>query len=126
MIPNTLETDIFRSIPKPQAKQSIGLSPDAVTLLFGGECGNKKRKRFHKLMEAMKFCLKENGFRDLVKSNKIGLVCFGHANDEMRDVGIPVKSLGYLASEEELSTAYYAADIFVLPSLEDNLPNTML
>ena len=126
VIPNALETDLFRPIPKAEAKQVIGLSPDAVTLLFGGECGNEKRKGFHKLVEAMKFCLKKKGFRELAMSNKIGLICFGHANDEMRDVGIPVKSLGYLASNEEIATAYCAADIFVLPSLEDNLPNTML
>ena len=126
VIPNALETDLFKPIPKAEAKQAIGLSPDSVTLLFGGECGNEKRKGFHKLMESIKFCLKESAFRELTMSNKIGLICFGHANDEMRDVGIPVKSLGYLASEEELAATYSAADIFVLPSLEDNLPNTML
>jgi len=41
-------------------------------------------------------------------------------------VSIPVEVLGYLGSDEEIMTAYCAADIFVLPSLEDNLPNTML
>jgi len=34
--------------------------------------------------------------------------------------------LGYLDSDEKISAAYSSADIFILPSLEDNLPNTML
>jgi len=34
--------------------------------------------------------------------------------------------LGYLDSDEKIRDAYAGADIFVLPSLEDNLPNTIL
>jgi hypothetical protein len=37
-----------------------------------------------------------------------------------------VVQLGYLDSDEKISAAYSSADIFILPSLEDNLPNTML
>jgi glycosyltransferase involved in cell wall biosynthesis len=56
----------------------------------------------------------------------IRLICFGYASDELEAVGIPVEALGYLDSDEKIMTAYCTADIFVLPSLEDNLPNTML
>ncbi|MBW2354860.1 MAG: glycosyltransferase, partial [Deltaproteobacteria bacterium] len=65
-------------------------------------------------------------FRNLVKIGKVSLICFGHAGEGIEKVGIPVKALGYLDSEKELINAYCAADLFVLPSLEDNLPNTML
>ena len=34
--------------------------------------------------------------------------------------------LGLIASDDTLRQIYSAADVFVLPSLEDNLPNTML
>jgi peptidoglycan hydrolase CwlO-like protein len=37
-----------------------------------------------------------------------------------------VRSLGSITSDLELSTIYSAADFFILPSLEDNLPNTIL
>ena len=34
--------------------------------------------------------------------------------------------VSYRNTEEELATLYNASDIFVLPSLEDNLPNTIM
>jgi len=126
VIPNALETDRFMPFPKAKAKKKIGLGPDTVTLLFGGVSGNEKRKGFHKLMGAVRTCLKDPGFRNLVKTKKIRLICFGNASDALEGVGIPVKALGYLDSEKDIVTAYGAADLFVLPSLEDNLPNTML
>ena len=126
VIPNSLETDVFRPLPKAKAKKSIGLPTDITTLLFGVEYGNEKRKGFRELMGAIQYCLKDDDFQDLVRANKIRLICFGYTSDELEAVGIPVKALGYLDSDEKIMTAYCAADIFVLPSLEDNLPNTML
>ena len=126
VIPNALETDLYRPFPKARAKKRIGLGPDTLTLLFGGVSGNEKRKGFPKLMGAIRTCLKDPGFRNLVKTKKISLIYFGHAGDALEGVGIPVQSLGYLDSEKDIITAYGAADLFILPSLEDNLPNTML
>ncbi len=126
VIPNSLETDLYAPLPKPEAKEKLGLEKDRVTLLFGGEDGNEKRKGFQELMAAIRYCLKDTGFQDLVEAGKLRLICFGRPNDEIASLGIPVDSLGYLDSEEKIRNAYAAADIFVLPSLEDNLPNTVL
>jgi glycosyltransferase involved in cell wall biosynthesis len=126
VIPNSLETDQFRPLPKAYAKEKAGLPPDTITLLFGGMSGNEKRKGFEKLITAIETCQEDPRFKELIASNKISLVCFGHTSDAVEAVGVPVKALGYLESIEEVVNAYCAADIFVLPSLEDNLPNTML
>jgi glycosyltransferase involved in cell wall biosynthesis len=40
--------------------------------------------------------------------------------------GIPVRSYGPIATDEELISLYRAADLFVLPSLQENLPNTVM
>ena len=37
-----------------------------------------------------------------------------------------IKFLGFIADSHVLADAYNAADVFVIPSLEDNLPNTVL
>ena len=42
------------------------------------------------------------------------------------DISRKVKFLGVLREEKELQQAYSAADIFICPSIEDNLPNTVL
>jgi glycosyltransferase involved in cell wall biosynthesis len=36
------------------------------------------------------------------------------------------KSVGYVTDEKALVALYSAADVFVIPSLEDNLPNTVM
>jgi glycosyltransferase involved in cell wall biosynthesis len=40
--------------------------------------------------------------------------------------GFPVRHVGRLFDEESLVALYSAADVFVAPSLQDNLPNTVL
>lgn len=42
------------------------------------------------------------------------------------DLGPQLVTTGYLTGEKQLSWVYSAADVFVLPSLQDNLPNTAL
>ncbi len=125
VIPNPLETDIFSPMPKSEAKKSMGISEEMLTLLFGAETNNEKRKGFQQLVAAIKYCLTSSDFRNLVKNGKINIFCFGHPNSELASIDIPVSSLGYLNSDEQLRKAYTAADILILPSLEDNLPNTM-
>ena len=39
---------------------------------------------------------------------------------------VPVRALGYISGAAELAVAYSCADLFVIPSLEDNLPNTIM
>ena len=126
VIPNSLEIDLYTPVPKAEAKGKMGLESDVVTLLFGGEDGNEKRKGFKALVAAIQYCLKDEKFQSLLEDEKLRLICFGHPNDQIGSFGVPVQSLGYLDSDEKISDAYSGADIFVLPSLEDNLPNTIL
>ena len=44
----------------------------------------------------------------------------------MSALDIPFISFGQVDSDRELAEIYAASDFYVLPSLEDNLPNTML
>ncbi|MCG6879060.1 MAG: glycosyltransferase [Deltaproteobacteria bacterium] len=126
VIPNSVETDVFAPIPKAVACRSLGLSPNTLSILFASERGNEKRKGFQKLIAAIKCCSEHDGFRSLIKANKIKLISFGYFHNGMDSAGIPLETLGYLDSNEKIAMAYCASDFFVLPSLEDNLPNTML
>jgi glycosyltransferase involved in cell wall biosynthesis len=126
VIPYSLETDVFSPLPKADAKESLGLMTTTTTLLFGAEDLSVKRKGFRELMAAIRFCLKYTEFQELVKDDKLKLLCFGRPSDEFEASGMTVVSLGHLDSDEDMRAAYAAADIFILPSLEDNLPNTVL
>jgi len=78
------------------------------------------------LLEAIRYCMANARFRQLVASERVKILCFGHPHEDLASTGIPVIALGYLGSDEAVRLAYAASDMFILPSLEDNLPNTML
>jgi len=126
VIPNSLETDIFKPRVKVLAKKKMGLSPESLILLFGAATGNEKRKGFYKLMAAMKYCLQDKAFKKMAKNKQIRIFTFGPLQEDMERLRIKIKSLGYIKDNRKLASIYSAADIFVLPSLEDNLPNTVL
>lgn len=126
VIPNALETDVFMPFPKKAAKERLSIPPETTVLLFGAEQGNEKRKGFHELIAAMKYAMQDEEFRNSVQDGRIRVMCFGYPGKEIESIGFKIISLGYLKTDEEMSTAYSAADLFILPSLEDNLPNTML
>ena len=126
VIPYSLETDIFTPVHKKQAKELLGLGPDVRTLLFGAYACDDKRKGYDVLLRAISHCSSNPKVKSLLAENKIILLAFGHPGNELNLTGIPVRSFGYIKSSEMLRDIYSAADLFVLPSLEDNLPNTML
>ena len=70
----------------------------------------------------------DSGFQELVRRGKVKLLSFGLGiGPRGVDIpGVPVVPLGLITSDDKLCQIYSAADIFVLPSLDDNLPNTML
>ena len=125
-IPNSIETDVFFPIEKKLAKKTLGVNEDTITILFGAENGNEKRKGFHLLINAIKHCLANERLSDLNRQNKIKILCFGEPNEDLNKLTIPVFSLGYIKSDDILSTVYSASDFVVLPSIEDNLPNIIL
>ena len=126
VIANSLETDIYCPVPKRQAKEHLEIPLDAVTFLFGAIDGTEKRKGFVELVAAINLCRQNSVFQELLRKDKLRLLCFGNPNEQLERIGIPFVSLGKLKTDKDIRDAYSAADIFLLPSLEDNLPNTVL
>ena len=125
-IPNSLETDVFRPLDKNAARIKMGLHEDGLILLFGSENGSEKRKGFKELLSAIQICMEYEDFASMARDRKISVMCFGHPAKELESSGLHMIPLGFLETDENIRSAYCAADIFILPSLEDNLPNTML
>ena len=60
------------------------------------------------------------------KDNTVVAVLGGHAEDVVEKLPLKAYPLGYVSEEKHIVNIYNAADVFVLPSLEDNLPNTIM
>lgn len=95
-------------------------------MLFGADYGEEIRKGFRGLMGAMTRCLDDPWFSIQLREGRIRFICFGNPDPEIARGPVPIHALGYLKDDADLAAAYGAADFFVLPSLEDNLPNTVL
>lgn len=125
-IPNALDVEMFQSHDKIKAKKSFGLEADDVLVLVGADSGRERRKGFHIVREVITRCLQDLHFCKLVKEGRMHLFAFGSHQEKIDHMGFPVRKLGHIKDDHELSVAYAAADLFLFPSLEDNLPNTIL
>jgi len=124
VVPNTLNTTTFKPHNKLWAKQQSGLASEKFIMLSGFM---PSRKDLHKgtpyLLEALRI-LADNKAIDF---GQLELVVFGN-RDEKNVPEFPVKTtfLGTVSDDEKLAIFYSAADVFLTPSLEDNLPNTVM
>ena len=116
VIPNGVETDVFAPRDKHFARDVLGIPQDANVLLFAADSVTNRRKGFHVLTEAL------NALPD---SSKIALVSVGAGNVEI-DNNIPHIHVGHVEDRQRLGLVYSAADVYVVPSLQDNQPNTVL
>ena len=121
VIPNGLDTGTFRPQHKEYSRNLLGLPKDRKIILFGAVGGiSDPNKGFHLLQPALK-TLAGKGLTEMLA------VVFGcSAPIEMPDLGVPVVFLGRLHDDASLTAAYSAADVFVAPSLLENLPNTVM
>ena len=121
-IPNGIDTNLYKPHDKQFARDVLGLPQDKCLLLFGAlSATSDTRKGFHLLKPALKF------LHNSMETGKVELVIFG-ASKPINSPGLPFKThyLGILKDDISLALAYSAADVFVLPSVQENLPNTIL
>jgi glycosyltransferase involved in cell wall biosynthesis len=108
-IPNAIDTEFF----SPKAS-SLGLDPAKNYVLFVAMRVNAPTKGFHLLKEALQY---------LDASTTELLIVGGEMTEEL-----PLKAhnFGQISDPASMRDIYAAADVFVTPSLEENLPNTIM
>lgn len=121
-IPNGLDIRRYHPIDKQHAKKMLGLPVDKQIILFGAiSATSATRKGFQFLKPALQQ-LSQNQ-----NSESIELVIFGSSAPlNPPDLGFKVNYLGRLNDDISLALVYAAADVFIAPSVEDNLPNTVM
>lgn len=124
VIPNTIETKIFKPYVKAEAKKILKINPDHFVLMSGFmPSKNDKHKGTPYLIEALEILSRRAG----LKKENIELVIFGNKeNAEMPEFPFKTTFLGTINKDDHLAKCYSAADAFITPSLEDNLPNTVM
>lgn len=116
VIPNPLNTDRFRPLPRELARDALGL-PQQVPLVLFGRFGadEDKRKGWDLLRDALGHLARSVPAARCV-------VVGQEAPAHPPDFGLPVHWLGMLRDDVSLALAYSAANVTIVPSRQDNLP----
>lgn len=117
-IPNGVPVDVFTPQPMASLRDALGLSPDDFVLLFGAH-GYTARKGLN-FLQALLLRLPQ-----VLAGRRLVAVCCGALGHELPS-NVPLINLGYVADPRAMAGLYGLADLFVMPSTMDNLPNTML
>lgn len=116
-IPNCIDTNFFKPGDRIAARNALGLPNDKQLLLFAGANTQDPRKGFKYFQEAM--CHPDLADAEVIILGK------GKA-ENFRNMPVKVHFLGKISDAGQMVQAYNAADMLVVPSLEDNLPNTIM
>jgi glycosyltransferase involved in cell wall biosynthesis len=112
VIPYGVDVEAFAPRDRAFARNALGIPQDAKVLVFAALNISERRKGFALLVEAL------TGLRD--DPNLFLLVVGGHA--ALQQIGIPCRPLGYVSSERLLSIVFSAADLCVVPTLQETGP----
>ena len=118
-IPNGLDLSIFRPIDRSVARDMLGVDPDFKIILFSAHgVDDNPRKGSAHLVDAL---------NRLEAPNKSSLVLCGEGGRDWQDkIPLPVKALGYISDDRMMAVVYSCADVIVVPSMVENLPNSVL
>ena len=118
VIPNPLDTGVFRRIGRDAARSILGLPQDRPIIMFGAMGGSiDPRKGFDLLQRAMLQLRQTRGHDDI-----LCLILGQSEPAQPPDIGFPATWMGHLHDDVTLALAYNAADVMVIPSRLDNLP----
>jgi len=117
-LPNAIDTDIFSPFDKSQARALLNLPIDKKLILFGAMgATSDPRKGFLELSVSL----------SLLKRDDVELVVFGSSQPKKpQGFSHKVHYLGHLHDDVTLRVLYNAADVMVVPSLQENLSNAIM
>lgn len=120
-IPNTYNHHAFCPGSQEEARRRFTLPKNLRLLLFACQKVTNERKGLEYLFEA----LRSEPIHQW--QGRLGLVVVGEmAEDVAYSVPFPIYRQDYIHDEEDMALLYRAVDLFVTPSLEENLPNTIM
>ena len=105
---------------KGKARSELGVGWEEAVLAFGAEGGSADRRKGYDILQAALERL------HLYHEGPVRLLVFGGEKKTGMIASYPVIFLGHLNTDYALRCAYCAADVFVCPSRDDNLPNTIV
>ncbi|UTW14258.1 glycosyltransferase [Marinobacterium rhizophilum] len=120
VIPNVLDTNCFKPMDKAFCRKALGLTVGKRYIAYGAIGGaSDPRKGFALLQKALQELMAGSSKAELEA------VVFGQSQPAVRpELGLPINYMGHLHDDFSLALLYNAVDVMVVPSLQENLPQT--
>ena len=117
-VPNPIDTGIYRPMDRKEIRRKLDLPLDKKIVLFAAVKAADKRKGTDYLVEAARLMAH--------RSDDLLFLIAGKLGEEVKQqLPLPARSMGYL-SPQQMPELYNASDLFITPSLQENLPNTIM
>ena len=121
-IPNPIDTNLFSPGNKVINRDKYGIDQSSKVLLFGAANILDRRKGIKYLTEAV-----DELKRNFKTDQNVQVVIFGkNKGFDTSCIPFKVHEAGIITKQADMAALYNMADIFVNPSIEDNLPNTIM
>lgn len=122
VIHNPIDHDLYRPAPREEACLRLGLDPSKRYILFGAANMNNMLKGFSYFLEAVKVLAEMDNV-----TGDTEILLFGKTREHLvHSFPLPAKEFSFVSSTRTMIQLYSVAHLFVIPSLQDNLPNTVL
>ena len=117
-IPNPIDLTLFQPMEQAELRRKYGIPQKKKVVLFGALSSNSdQRKGYPYLRNAL----------SQLDPQKYTAVIFGNSSDfKGEDLAIPVKVMGTISDDSILAEVYNVADVFVAPSVQENLANSVV
>lgn len=123
VIPNPIDTHVFCPKDKRVARLHSTLPEDKRIILFVSQRVTMERKGMAYFIKAISLLAEHY---PEMKENTVIAILGGRADEVVSQLALPSFPLGYVKNERQLVDIYNSADVFVIPSLDENLPNTIM
>jgi glycosyltransferase involved in cell wall biosynthesis len=122
VIPNGIDLKHFQAVDRLTAREKLSLPADKKLILFGAKgAASDRNKGFHLLIEALRL------LGSSVGHDRAEVVLFGEPESSLSaDYCFKTHCLGWQEDEARLAMLYAAADVFVLPSIQETLGYTVM
>ncbi|MDB5917985.1 MAG: glycosyltransferase [Massilia sp.] len=118
VIPNVLDTDVFKPLDRQYCRHVLNLPSDKRIVLFGAfGGGGSLNKGYDLLLDAM----------NSLAASRLDILCvvFGQSEPQAPPgIPFPIKWMGHVGDDPTLALLYGAADVMVIPSRLENLPQS--
>lgn len=118
VIPNALDVSVYKPLDRSFARQVLNLPLDREIVLFGALGGGADPRKGWDLLQG--------ALRRLApaRPEMIGVIFGQREPRAVPNLGLPLVWMGHIADDYTLALLYSAADVMVVPSRQENLPQS--